>query len=429
MHKIFKHKYTTFICMALTALLLGSCDGICEPDSNHKNSTFIVFSLGFNNLSSALKSDMEDLVTYSLSKNHTQDNLLVFSHHTTSGSNYSNSTSPVLTHIYKNKKDQIVRDTLLVMDPGTKSASSETIRTVLEFVQENFPSDKYGMLLSSHGTGWAPENYCNYPDNFDKVSNGTIWRSSTQDRVIPAPLMDGAPDVKSFGVQNASKSEIIEIDINDLAEAMPMKVDYIIFDACFMGGVEVAYEFMDKCDKMVFSQTEILADGMDYKTMLSYLFGKSEPDLKGLCENFFNYYDTQRDIYRSATISLIDCQKLPSLAQACKAIFEAQSPYLSNLDRSQVQRYFRASYYDIHGWFYDLGSIISNCQTTEEQVTGFEEALSSCVIYKASTEWFMSDIQIKTHSGLSMYLPYENRTYLNEFYKTLRWNADTELIK
>ena len=428
MQNIFKSKYIAFLCTALAALLLSSCEGIFG-DNSHKNSTFVVFSLGFNNLSSALKSDIEDLVTYSLNKNHTRDNLLIFSHHTSSGSSYSTKTSPVLTRIYKDKKDKIVRDTLLVMDPSTISASAETIRIVLEFVQANFPSDKYGMLISSHGTGWVPENYCNYPSNYDNISGGSIWRSASKEKMIPAPLMDGTPDVKSIGVQNISKSELIEIDITDLAEAMPMKMDYIIFDACFMGGVEVAYELMDKCDKMVFSQTEILADGMDYKTMLSYLFGKSEPDLRGLCENYFNYYDSQSSVYRSATISLVDCKKLPEAAKACKAIFETQSPYLSELNRSQVQRYFRMSYIDNHGWFYDLGSIISNCQATEEQVARFEEAMASCILYKANTQWFMSDIQMRTHSGLSMYFPYEERTYLNEFYKTLRWNKDTELIK
>lgn len=416
--------------MALSVLLTASCDGLFGSDDTPKNSTFIVFSLGFNNLSSALKSDIDDLITYSLNKSHTRDNLLIFSHHTSAGSNYSNSTSPTLTHVYKDRKDRTIKDTLLVMDPGTISVSSETIRQVLEFIKERFPSEKYGMLMSSHGTGWAPENYCNYPSKFDETSSGgMIWRSSSKERMVPAPLMDGMPDVKSIGVQNISKSELIEMDITDLAEAMPMKMDYIIFDACFMGGVEVAYEFIDKCDKMVFSQTEILADGMDYRTMLSYLFGKAEPDLKGLCENYFNYYDSQSSVYRSATISLVNCQKLPALAQVCKEIFKTQSPYLSDLNRSQVQRYFRMSYIDNHGWFYDLGSIIDNCQTTEEQMARFNEAISSCITYKASTEWFMSDIQMRTHSGLSMYFPYESRTYLNEFYKTLRWNKDTELIK
>ena len=104
--------------------------------------------------------------------------------------------------------------------------------------------------------------------------------------------MDGTPDVKSIGVQNISKSELIEIDITDLAEAIPMNMDYIIFDACFMGGVEVAYELMEKCDKMVFSQTEILADGMDYKTMCSYLFAAGEPVAanKWMVENMFAKY-------------------------------------------------------------------------------------------------------------------------------------------
>ena len=402
----------------------------CEKANTGKpEQTFVLFSLGYNNLSVALKSDIEDLVRYSLSKDHKRNNLLIFSHHTVSPSNYSVKVPPVLTHVYKDKKDRIIRDTVLVMDSNTIAASSETIRTVLEYVKENFSADRYGMVISSHGTGWAPENYCNYPDEFDNVPGDSFWQKRGTERIIPAPLMDGTPDVKSIGVQNISRNELIEIDITDLANDIPMKMDYIIFDACFMGCVEVAYEFKDKCNKMVFSQTEILADGMDYITMLSYLFNRSTPDLKGLCDNYFKHYDKKSGVNRSATISLVDCNQLQPLAQACKDIFESQRSEIAKIDKSEVQEYFRERYIENHGWFYDLGSIIEHSNADAELMEAFKNALNSCIKYKAATAWFMSETQIHEHSGLSMYLPYEDRPYLNNFYKTLKWNQDTGLIK
>ena len=69
-----------------------------------------------------------------------------------------------------------------------------------------------------------------------------------------------------------------------------MKMDFIIFDACFMGSVEVAYELRDVCDKIVASPTEVIAEGMDYITMASYLMKSSGSDLEGFCRNYlFNF--------------------------------------------------------------------------------------------------------------------------------------------
>lgn len=402
----------------------------CEKANTGKQEqTFVLFSLGYNNLSGALKSDIEDLVNHSLSKDHKRNNLLIFSHHTVSGSNYSEKVPPVLTHVYKDKKDRVIRDTVLVMDSNTIAASSETIRTVLEYVKENFPANRYGTLFSSHGTGWAPENYCNKPEEFDEVPEDNFWQKMGRERVIAAPLMEGTPDVKSIGVHNVTRNELIEIDITDLANNIPMKMDYIIFDACFMGCVEVAYELKDICDKVIFSPTEILADGMDYTTMLSYLFNGSAPDLKGFSDNYFKYYDKKSGINRSATISLVDCNKLEALAQACKDIFESQRSEIAEMDKSYIQGYFRERYKSIHGWFYDLESIVEHTDANAEQIEAFKDALNSCILYKAATSWFMSEIQIHEYSGLSMYLPYDDRTYLNNFYKTLKWNMDTGLVK
>ena len=199
-----------------------------------------------------------------------------------------------------------------------------------------------------------------------------------------------------------------------------------------MGGIEVAYEFRDICDMMVASQTEIIAEGMDYVTMVSYLLNSEKPDLEGFCENYYTYYNTHSNTtYRSATISLIDCRKLEPLAESCRAIFSTCRDGIASLEGSSlVQPYYQKSYAYLHKWFHDLESIVTNCGASEEQLGTFRNALEGCVIYKAATEsFFNSEIKINTHSGLSMYLPYKNRTYLNDFYKTLEWNKATGLVQ
>jgi hypothetical protein len=240
------------------------------------------------------------------------------------------------------------------------------------------------------------------------------------------------PMVKGIGVQNMARNTYKEMEIQDLADAIPMKMDYMIFDACFMGGVEVAYELRDKCDMMVASQTEIIADGMDYITMVSYLLDGKGPDLEGFCRNYFDYYNTHSSaFYRSATISLIDCRKLEPLADVCREIFEDRHDGIAALEGSGlVQPYYQRSYAYLHKWFFDLESIVMNCGSSEDQLARLQDALTGCIRYKAATKtFFNSEIKIEHHCGLSMYLPYKDRTYLNNYYKTLEWNKATGLVQ
>ena len=211
-----------------------------------------------------------------------------------------------------------------------------------------------------------------------------------------------------------------------------MKLDFIIFDACFMGGIEVAYELRNVCDRIVASQTEVIAEGMDYITMTSYLMKGSGPDLEGFCRNYFDYYNNhQQVLYRSATISLTDTRKLDQLADACRDVFESRRSEIAALEgKNLVQPYFQKTYTSLHGWFFDLESVIINSGASQEQLAKVKDALDQCIIYKAATEtFFTTQIEIKHHCGLSMYLPYKKKTYLNNFYKSLEWNKATGLVK
>ena len=397
----------------------------------YNRNVFLIYSIGFNNLSSFLKEDIADIEESRVPTAFDYDDVLLVFSHSTKGS-YRNPNPPALFRIYRDWKGNTVRDTLMVMDESTVSASAQTVNDVLTYVRDNFPANRYGMLMSSHATGWVPAGYTSKGNEMEEGK----WPSSFGSTPGPVPFSEkiqtaGMPMVKSFGSQSVADSLAYEINIDDLADAIPMKLDYILFDACFMGGIEVAYELKDVCDRIVFSQAEIMADGMDYTTMTSYLFKGREPDLIGFSENYYRYYDSYdqpgEEADRSATISLVDCRELDLLAETCREIFSSNRAGIASLEGSyRVQKYFRSS---SHKWFYDLEHIVELCGSTEEQKARLKEALDRCVIYKAATEEFMCDIQIKNHCGLSMYLPYRGLDYLNSYYRKLEWNRATGLVE
>lgn len=395
--------------------------------SKETRDVFILWSLGFNNLSRYLEEDLNDITSNWLPESKRTDDIVLAFCHNTAGS-YSIQTNPVLVRLYRDITGAAQRDTILTLPKETVSASAETMNEILTYIQKNYPAASYGMLVSSHGTGWAPEGYCSDPSYFE--GKKILKRMARQ---VPVPYReisqdDGMPLTKSIGCQNISSKQAYEMDITDMADAIPMKMDYIIFDACFMGGIEVAYELKDICGKVIFSQTEILADGMDYTTMLSYLLDNDDADLIGFCTNYFNHYDNQDGVYRSATISLIDCSRLEPLAQLCSSYFDSHRTEIAELEQQKVQKYFRDSMKG-HTLFFDLESIFKCSGASESQMQSLSDALDQCVLYKAATPEFMSSFNIETHSGFSMYLPYKDKTYLNNFYKSLEWNMATSLVK
>lgn len=404
------------------------------PVSDYKN-VFIIYLMGYNNLTPYLQVNIKDILKNPVSEN-TRDVVLILSHLTKTNGDYSTPTSPTLTKVWQNTDGSIQKDTLMILPSTTIAASPETMNMTLTYIHENFKAERYGMLISTHGTGWAPIEYFNKASIFENYFEGEEDDSADREGyhrnvLNPDPYRARMPLTKSIGAHYDTYHNSKEINITDLASSIPFKLDYLIFDACLMGGIEVAYELRNITDKIIASQTEILADGMHYPSLCSYIFSKGGPDLESISKKYYELYDKQSGTYRSATISLIDCSKIEDLAKITKEIISQHRSELTELqnNRKDVQKYFCSPYTANQEWYYDFEDIIIKCGLTEEESSAFKSALEEVVIYKAATPRFMSYLTINSHSGLSMYLPHTSgRDYLNSFYKTLEWNKATGLV-
>ena len=421
-----------YLTVAIVSVLLSSCKPETEYIFLQKHPrAHVMMCFGFNNLSSSLAEDIRDLEKGFIPGSAPLENyLFVFSHLVESS--YSAPSAPKLQRIYLGPDGNPMKETLLEMEPGTISNRAECIREVLEFLKEKYPEiESFGVLMSSHGTGWTPPGYCTTGYKNEGNSDVIEWRRSAfpETYLSGEYLYEPVPGVKSMGytVTWVNPTVAYETDIREIADLLPFKLDYIIFDACFMGGVEVACEFRDKCNFVVASQTEILSDGMDYTTMISDLLEGNRADLVSLATNYFNHYNLSIGSKRSATISVVDCSKLGTLAAVCRNLFRNYDISKDNVDASKLQKYF---YYTNHAWFYDLYSIVQAAGASETELSDLQWALDECILYKAATPTFaLYGFPIDTHSGLSMYLPEKERTQLNSYYRELTWNKLTGLLK
>ena len=365
----------------------------------------VMISAGYNSLSGYLSEDLKDLESGYLPEGtyFNADVLLVLARLPKSAGDYASPSAPVLYRLWANRSGEVQRDTIQIWGGDTQLCTRETIHEALSTTQKKYPAQSYGVVFSSHGSGWLPPGYYTDPSKFDP-SSGSLW------------------SLRSIG-QDKTPTGGTEMSLEDFADAIPMHLDYCLIDACLSGCVEVAHALKGKADIVGFSPTEVLADGFDYKNITTHLFARPLDPVE-VCREYFAYYNAQSGSSRSATITAVDTRKMDALEAVCKELFEAYRPILKTMSGDNVQGYFR---YDRH-YFYDLRDILVQAGISEQEKARLDAALSQFIVYQAATDYFLS-IPLKRVCGLSMYLPSMGSTYLNKYYKeNISWNQATELV-
>jgi hypothetical protein len=181
-----------------------------------------------NNLYRQAQRDIEEILTIEISSKY---NLLAYID--------TPNNNPYLLKITKGKIDTLKQYNM------QNSASKQVLKSIIDETFSLFPAESYGLILWSHGTGWLPEGVYDHA----KETN-----------------------VRSFGKDNSK-----EMEITDLAEAIPENLDFIIFDACLMSGIEVLYQLRNKTEIIIASPTEILVAGFPYKNIIPVLLTHFTP--------------------------------------------------------------------------------------------------------------------------------------------------------
>lgn len=425
----------TFLLLAAAVALTCSCEWFGCGTTKKYEKVLIMYGAGFNDLSSDIYRDITELKNNEL-PTLKSDFAVVIVNHSVGQGGFRNPTQPVIMRLYKDKKAGAVLDTLSTLESSDLLTKKEVMRSALNYIAGEFKSDSYGIVFSSHGTGWLPPGYYESPSKFDKLaSTAASIQKSGRRNVYPdaLPSVDRnlpGPRVRAFGDEfyyNAGGTRMSQyLDIIDFADAIPFRAEFIIMDACLMGCVEVAYQFKDKCHYLGFSPAEILSDGLVYNEATTLLLKSGDPDLEGFVDVCSDYYSNNG--YESFTFSLIDCSKLDALASACRQAFSECRDGIAEVSHDKIQRYYR---YDYH-WFYDLRDILAKSGVGASALSAVDAALGSCVIKEVHTASFLLEyggFRLNSCCGLSMYLPNKGSAYLDGYYKTLAWNIATSLVQ
>ena len=382
-------RYTALILITAAVALISSCEKNPFNKDDYRK-VIILYMAANNNLSSYAEQNISTLKGGFIPDKNSRDILVVYAH--LAGSN------PKLTRLYKESDGTVVEDPVAAYE-DQNSANGDVLKAVLNKIKTIFPAREYGLILWSHATGWLPQGY------YNSTFQGTYFEDPY------------AGIVKSFGEDRG-----VEMEIKELKSALPYHFNFIIFDCCFMGGIESIYELKDKASYIVASPTEILANGFPYRDIMNPLF-QSKSNLEEACRLFYEYYNSLSGVHQSATIALYKTDQLKQLSNVTKTIFNSHRDKIATLNMGNIQPYFRLN----KRWFWDLGDLIEAIATPSEYQS-FNTALNNVVVAKWNTEYFI-DIKIEKFSGISTYIQNPSNSFLDTFYKGFDWNFDAEMIK
>lgn len=382
MYKLLK---LTFI--SLLMLCFSACreeDPIMPPEQQTAEKTIFVFMPYSTNLYSFLLGNIEDMKK-AIVRNKGLDNtrLLLFVAK-------DQQQSALIDIRYKN--GACTQDTLEKYSSPTYLTTNGRVE-LLNKVQEYAPAHHYAMIVGCHGMGWIPSS--------------TVFNPKKS---------------RYFG----GLSKEYWIDIDDFAtsiKAAGMKMQFIMFDDCFMSCMEVAYDLKDATEHIIASTSEMMAYGIPYQNIYKHLMS-AEPDYKALCEGFYNYYANSDTPY--GTIGVIDCRYVDEMAAMMKSINATHTFDLSLIDDVQDldgETYKPTIFFDFNDYVRHL------CTNDTGAYEQFRSVLQRLVPYKAATDYIYSGstdkkTKVNNFSGITISDP-STRQEIAESKRQTNWWIQT----
>ena len=397
-------KKTIGRCLFLTALLFMVACERTQDLRTDTTKTLLVYMAADNNLTYQASRNI-NLMRSSMGTDLEFANLLVFVDRKVYRSGLPDTSITALLHIHDYRID-----TIKVYNP-LNSADPAVLKEVIDDVVNNWKAESYGLLLWSHGMSWIPE------PQMHAVAGNLGWTS----------MRDG-PRTKTFAAENLPNDAYTCMELDELADAIPDGVfDFIAFDACYMGSVEVAYALRNKAQYIVSSSCEIIDEGFPYETVTrDFING----NLLKMCSEFYSAYNRKGGWYQTASISLVNTYGLDSLARCFKKIVATHKAEIPTLDVSDIQRFDR---FKKHVMF-DLEDFVDKLGTNRDDLMEFRLQLEKCIPYKNCTPYICSrypddpdGIKMVSFCGLSVFIPLEafEASGLNDDYRDTEWSKDT----
>lgn len=393
-------KKTCSLIIATLLIVVGvSCSNGDSPDGPDApvtpvGQTVFMFFPWSNSLLSDFRRTVEDMQTVVAQRSMKDERVMVF---------MATSEREAVLFELKKQNGRCLTDTLRRYN-DRPFTSRQWLTSLFSEVMTLAPASRYGMVVGCHGLAWVPVQ----GQRNVRKRLGSQEKIDEEDNLYKEERIDkeGEPnDLMHFEVQGPVTTRFIggtypetQIETTDLADAMAdagLHTEYILFDACYMSSVEVAYELKDVTHYLIASPTEVLSYGFPYITMGKHLLGT--PNYKGIVDSFISFYSSYNLPY--GTVAVTDCTQLDALAAIAQQINAAAAEQLVPNGVQIMDGYSPTL-------FYDLGHLMSLKDAGTVLTAAFAEQLEKTVPYKGHTGQYFTalkdaPVDIKHYSGLN----------------------------
>jgi len=246
----------------------------------------------------------------------------------------------------------------------------------------DYPADKYALILWDHGGGWR----------------GLCW--------------DDTADLLPTGEEDCITMKELRTALVDAKDQTNEVIDVVGFDLCLMAMPEVAYQVRDLADYVVFSEETVPGYGFPYDSIAGDLVANPSMDGEQLSsmivEDYAEYYSSMAG-YCDWTISAFNMTHMDDLKDAVDVLgaelLDGLLVYMNYIQRDLInaQRYYYPYNVDLKGFAMNLckdSAIADNdlkkaAETVQEVV---EAGVSACI----------NGLHNDASYGLAIYVPSTN---------------------
>lgn len=362
----------------------------------------LVYMMAENSLSDYAEKDVDEMC--SVSNLVPEDcNLVVF---------IDDRKLPRICNLY-NENGASVCDTVYKFEDDFCSSDTANMRMVFDCVLEMYPTESLNLVMWSHGSGWVDGDIRNVP----------IQRSIGVDN-----------DRNSY---SNTSSKVIEIEeLAAFIETLPVRVELLMFDACFMQTVETAYALRNSADWILASPAEIPGDGAPYHRIVEPLFSfplNVEAVMNG-------YYEEYKNDEYGVLLSLVKCGAMQELADYTAMYVPHAFSRSDRIEYATLFSYLPDGYFLGSKAYYpdytDINSAMKAYLSSAEYSV-WKAVLDKAVPYAVSSpSWYSAPkrmcypVDEDDYCGISFYIPrgsanfdVYNRDFANtEWYNAAGWD-------
>lgn len=368
--------------------------------------TVMVYVVAENSLGSQnMPSDIKEMIAGMKNKGlHANDRLVVY---------VDDNSLPRIYVMDRNVDAAVLGDLqpVYTYDEDGNSSSPEQLAQFVQYVKQHYPADSYGLVMWSHASGWLPSSYA-----------GDYPKASAKHR--------------SFGLDNGKNSYSStlnghQMEIADMARVLTEQggVDFILFDACFMQSVEVAYELRHATKYIISSPAEIPGPGADYSTMVDAMF-RQEGYPEQMLTAYYNRYSSVNNSY-GIVVSVVKTSALEHFAAYMASVFAEKKDAFLTADYGNVQNYFHyGEWGTAYPDFYDMQGVMRQV-LNEAEYAAWKEEVEQVVSCMHHNYWYTAfgmgkfNVDDEQCCGMSLFMPLSK--YSNLFrasYYSSEWGKD-----